>query len=583
MPTAPPNRSAIEKTARELVYAGRWADAISLYEELSRTGRNFGWLVERLKWRQSREAEYRRDFGNEAHRRHVEDHFREVQSLDVEGIDSAPAKVGFISVGAFVHTLNIRDGRALRVYEKIFALPDAAKVAHESQLFTHYPAEVLNAPAFFGTRTSGEFISAYYAFIDAVPIMASENDTLQRQLIQRFWALSPVDEIFAPEDSLYPVVLELIDKLETISIFRDAGQDAARIQKHLELVRDSKELIASTIARMPKFPFHRDLHADNILRDKSGKVFVIDWEKWSFEPIGFGWAPELSVEYALPMPDFRALLQARPLFEGFNIYHLLMMSSLWGLRNAIAKRSQSGVAWLERLAECCERAAMLESQREIGLEIAERAPLDKFEVLFSDVPKLYARDNLRAFDGPALRALKDVVETALDRKAWRIAETGAGSTTILFLLMQPNHVHSISSEMSMRDRILAYCDANAVPANALDFRHDRSELVLPDLAALLRKEQRKVDIALMGGLHGWPTVFVEFCYFNAMLRNGGLLVVDGVDIYSVAEFTRWLSLQPEYEFVKQVGQTMFYRKMVSSIHFKDFADQPYIVQQMGEA
>jgi hypothetical protein len=178
-----------------------------------------------------------------------------------------------------------------------------------------------------------------------------------------------------------------------------------------------------------------------------------------------------------------------------------------------------------------------------------------------------------------LRALKSALETALDKQPTLIAETGAGNTTILFLMLEPRQLYSISSERGLKDRIVSHCAANSVSVAPLDFRDARSELVLPELAASLKAANRKLDVALMDGVHGWPTVFVEFCYFHAMLRKGGLLIVDDVQLYSVAEFTRWLSMQKEYSLVKNLKRMMVFRKEVSSDHFRDFSSQPYIQQQ----
>ena len=213
-------------------------------------------------------------------------------------------------------------------------------------------------------------------------------------------------------------------------------------------------------------------------------------------------------------------------------------------------------------------------------------PNDGYEAFLANVPKLHSWDkgqtwNTGGFSSATLRILKETIEASLTTSTPVMAETGAGNSTILFLLMNPRRLYSIAPETALWERILAYCAKNGIDHSALEHMVARSEVVLPELAAKLRTENTKLDVALMDGGHGWPTVFIDFCYFNAMLKKGGLLIVDDLQLYSVNEFARWLALQPEYSLVKDMKKTLIWRKEQAVDYLKDFGTQPYIVQQNG--
>jgi hypothetical protein len=211
-------------------------------------------------------------------------------------------------------------------------------------------------------------------------------------------------------------------------------------------------------------------------------------------------------------------------------------------------------------------------------------PPGDFASFVADVPLLHSWDdgktwNAGGFGPPMLKLLKKTLETHSPVSEPVIAETGAGNTTILFLLMGSKRVYSIAPDTALKDRILAYCAQNGIDTSALRYSADRSENTLPELVTRLRAESTQLDIALMDGGHGWPTVFVDFCYLNAMLKKGGLLIVDDLQIYAVNEFARWLSMQSQYSLVGDLKKTLVWRKEVADEFFRDFGSQPYIRQQ----
>jgi hypothetical protein len=157
-----------------------------------------------------------------------------------------------------------------------------------------------------------------------------------------------------------------------------------------------------------------------------------------------------------------------------------------------------------------------------------------------------------------LQAIFDFCRTNLSRDA-SIIETGAGCSTICFLHLEPNRLVSIAPDKALFERIDIYCRKNDVSTHPLQPHFDGSEWVLPELAKIIRSgpgsamaqlgatqvgESRAdpdFDLALIDGWHNWPTLMVDFFYINFMLKNGGFLMLDDVELHSVAELYRFIS------------------------------------------
>ena len=56
-----------------------------------------------------------------------------------------------------------------------------------------------------------------------------------------------------------------------------------------------------------------------------------------------------------------------------------------------------------------------------------------------------------------------------------------------------------------------------------------------------------LDFALIDGGHGSPTPFLDFFYATHMLKQGGYIMVDDVQLHSVKELARLLAQQPGFE------------------------------------
>jgi predicted O-methyltransferase YrrM len=161
-----------------------------------------------------------------------------------------------------------------------------------------------------------------------------------------------------------------------------------------------------------------------------------------------------------------------------------------------------------------------------------------------------------------------------------IIETGAGNSTIAFLAAGAGTVTSIAPDADLFARIREYCVQNSINVEALREQVAISEESLPQLLTRMEGDGERADVALIDGGHGWPTVFVDFCYLFRSLRKGGVLIVDDIHIYSIKELARFLSEDPNVRLTEVLPKTLIFEKIVDRRYLPDFGGQPYIRRKM---
>jgi predicted O-methyltransferase YrrM len=163
----------------------------------------------------------------------------------------------------------------------------------------------------------------------------------------------------------------------------------------------------------------------------------------------------------------------------------------------------------------------------------------------------------------------------------RIAETGSGVSTLIFLCLGASQVLSISPAPDLHERIRRAGEERGIDLGPLRFVDDRSETALPLLALV---EGVELDAGFIDGNHGWPAVFVDFCYLNRMLRPGGLMFIDDVQIFAVAQLVCLLRQQtPHYELVAVEGKMATFRKGLGLDYLPDWRMEPFIVDNTATA
>jgi predicted O-methyltransferase YrrM len=203
------------------------------------------------------------------------------------------------------------------------------------------------------------------------------------------------------------------------------------------------------------------------------------------------------------------------------------------------------------------------------------------EALMRDKPFLHLDRHGAPKDGGTNRPMAQRFVTELGRlDAPRIAETGTGVSTLIFLTLAPASVISISPDAALHERTRREAEARGIDHAPLRLIDDRSEAALPLLALV---EQLEIDAGFIDGNHGWPAVFVDFCYLNRMLRLGGLLFVDDIQLYGVAQLVGLLrQQQPHYELVAIDGNKMAtFRKGLDTPYLPDGSMEPFLATNGG--
>lgn len=159
----------------------------------------------------------------------------------------------------------------------------------------------------------------------------------------------------------------------------------------------------------------------------------------------------------------------------------------------------------------------------------------------------------------------------------KIIETGAGNSTLCFLQV-PASVVSIAPDPELFERIRAYCDRMEIPIGGLSPVVEGSEWALPRMAKDGMSNEPSADFALIDGCHNWPMVMVDFCYLNYLVKKGGFIMLDDIQLHSVKELARLLSADTEnYKMVCDVhGKSLIFEKKTDRRLEPEWGLQPYI-------
>jgi len=209
-----------------------------------------------------------------------------------------------------------------------------------------------------------------------------------------------------------------------------------------------------------------------------------------------------------------------------------------------------------------------------------------FENYLAELPLLHTWDggqtwNSGGFEPHQLRRLYAFLRHALPPDPF-VLETGAGNTTITLCFLPPARHTVICPDTAVLSLIERFCQDARLPTDHLDVHVGLSEWLLPELAARAREGEAPLHFGLIDGGHNWPTVFVDFCYVNFMLRQGGYLLIDDLQLHSVKELGRQLAEEPGFELALDLGKSLVFRKTTEARQLGEWNESPYILRLSEE-
>lgn len=149
----------------------------------------------------------------------------------------------------------------------------------------------------------------------------------------------------------------------------------------------------------------------------------------------------------------------------------------------------------------------------------------------------------------------EALSAILNRGPFRVsAETGCGGSTVILSNISERHVaFAIEGEHRTISALRAH---PSLRAESVVFVEGETRHTVPKYE--LRDE---LDLLLLDGPHAYPLPQVEFAHLFPLVRMGGWLVIDDIQIPSVNELFRFLRSDPEVRLEEIVVRTAFFRRV----------------------
>lgn len=134
-------------------------------------------------------------------------------------------------------------------------------------------------------------------------------------------------------------------------------------------------------------------------------------------------------------------------------------------------------------------------------------------------------------------------------------ETGSGSSTIVFAAAGAIH-EAVTPDPREEERIRRTCELLGISSTSVTFHIGPSHEVLPGLP------QRRLDLALVDGAHGFPYPLLDWWHLSPRLRPGGQILLDDAYMPPVSMILDGLAHDEHWETIGSVGyRTAIVRKL----------------------
>jgi Methyltransferase domain len=140
------------------------------------------------------------------------------------------------------------------------------------------------------------------------------------------------------------------------------------------------------------------------------------------------------------------------------------------------------------------------------------------------------------------------------------AETGSGKTTILFSHLSENHV--VFALNDKWDQSVSCVKSSPLfRSEHVTFVEGPTQHTLPKFSFV-----NKLQIALIDGPHGYPFPDMEYFYFYPLIDEGGLLLVDDIQIPSIGRMFEIIKADDMFELIDIADNNLaFFRRTTAQL------------------
>ena len=206
----------------------------------------------------------------------------------------------------------------------------------------------------------------------------------------------------------------------------------------------------------------------------------------------------------------------------------------------------------------------------VALSIIRSLPTFDLNTILSHPPKLHE------YSGQLISDWRIDNKTCFElnnrlKAGLKTLETGAGLSTIIFAANGCRHT-CITPDKAQVDRIQDYCRSADIDTSEVEFVIAKSSDIIHQLP------RSEFDLILIDGCHNFPTVFVDFYYAAKILKVGGTLILDDMEIYTCQLAARFVQSDPGWNVELKTNRVAFAIKISDTID-KEWCHQQFVVRR----
>jgi hypothetical protein len=225
-------------------------------------------------------------FGKEVRQKIAEDELAKVM-----GVDGAPG-VNWLDpiipgLDTFLIEVPLKSSKENRCFlQQVFPPNQQQKLEHELFLFRHVPRAQLFAPELISIFFAGPFQCMICDYGAGRAVSNSNWADVEFQLTERIWSCHPPAELIRLYSASAPLLHQrLTDEfVERMEIAVDREEESERLRSFcLDL-----PAIRETLHRLPLHIYNPDLNRSNVVYGREGGFLILNWCRWTLEPVGAG-------------------------------------------------------------------------------------------------------------------------------------------------------------------------------------------------------------------------------------------------------------------------------------------------------